>query len=386
MTFPSPFRTICRLCAGVAAVLASLGAAQMLAPAPAFAQTQGIIPFTRAEVSSTDGHAFNVSWTAPAQAGDVDLYVSDTLDPDGALKAPSKVGQGAATGALIIRDLLPGRRWYFELQPSHGADLVIADRDLLLKSAPNFRDVGGYRTVDGRWVRMGLAYRSDQLNRLTEEDLATIQRLAPSLVIDLRTQAERQTGPDRLPNGAMAQVEDVLGDTPLISSALKAAKAPETTAAWMTQVNRTLVASPAARAAYSRLFTSDLITPATVVYHCTAGKDRTGWASAVLLTLLGVPRETVFADYLASNRFLVDKNKAAYGAMSPSAAQIIEPALTVRSAYLEAAFDEVDRRYGSFAGYLKTGLGLDAAALERLRARYLAGRPLGGLEERFGGR
>jgi protein-tyrosine phosphatase len=112
-----------------------------------------------------------------------------------------------------------------------------------------------------------------------------------------------------------------------------------------------------------------------VVYHCSAGKDRTGWATAVLLTALGASRETVMADYLASNGYLVEKNKAMFSAMPAATAAKLQPVFTVRAAYLQAAFDEVDRRYGSFDHYLGEGLGLDDAALARLRARFLAGAP-----------
>jgi len=138
---------------------------------------------------------------------------------------------------------------------------------------------------------------------------------------------------------------------------------------------------PSAKDAYTRLFASLQATPegakkGAVVYHCSAGKDRTGWATAVLLTALGVPRETVMADYLASNGYLVEKNRAMFSAMPPQQAAKLEPVFTVRAAYLNAAFDEVDKRYGSFDRYLKEGLGLDAVALARLRARFLAGAPV----------
>jgi len=149
---------------------------------------------------------------------------------------------------------------------------------------------------------------------------------------------------------------------------------PDDVVAMMSTVNRQFVSLPSAKDAYGRLF-DRLQAPAAspLVYHCTAGKDRTGWATAVLLTLLGVPRETVMADYLLSNDYLVQKNQATLSAMSPELAAKFGPALTVRAAYLQAAFDEVEQRYGSFDRYLKDGLGLDAAAVARLRERFLTG-------------
>ena len=99
----------------------------------------------------------------------------------------------------------------------------------------------------------------------------------------------------------------------------------------------------------------------------------------MILTLLGVPRETVMADYLASNDYLRAKNDATIAMLgklpTPIARENLEPVLGVRAAYIEAAFAEVDKRYGSFDRYVREGLGLDDAAIDRLRTTLLAGTP-----------
>ena len=326
------------------------------------------IPFTRAEVESRDGQRVAVAWSA-AGGGPVDVYARTT--PAGPDPQARLVGHGGANGQITVAGLPVGERWYFELRPRRGGSLIIADRSLHLKTAPNFRDVGGYRTRDGHWVRMGLAYRSDQLDRLNDADLAVIARLAPTLIVDLRTQGERRAA-DRLAPGAAPMIADVLADQPVNNSAFSKLDSPEAGVKALTEANRMFVSLPSAKDAYSRLFTR-LQSPDVAVYHCTSGKDRTGWATAVLLTALGVPREAVIADYLASNGYLVEKNRAMFAALPPATAANLEPVMTVRAAYLEAAFAEVDKRYGSFDRYLREGLGLDRAALERLRAKFLAG-------------
>jgi protein-tyrosine phosphatase len=285
--------------------------------------------------------------------------------------ARREVGTGGASGHLTVSGLPGAARWYFELRPAHGAPLVVADRSLHLATAPNFRDVGGYRTSDGRWVRMGLVYRSDELDRLSDADLAKIAVLAPAVIVDLRRDVERQRGPDRVPPGAAPLVADVDADAP--PSGMSKLSTADDAAAYLIRANQQFVALPSAKAAYGRLFVR--IETERVVYHCSAGKDRTGWATAVLLTALGVPRQTVMADYLASNTYLAEKNRAMFAAMPAGSADRLGPVFDARAAYLDAAFAEVDRRYGSFDRYLREGLGLDHAAIERLRARLLVGAP-----------
>jgi protein-tyrosine phosphatase len=345
-------------------------------PRATIASTRSLsrVPFTRAEVASSDGHGFVVTWAAGSGAGPVEVFARSSPEPAGGADW-RLVGRGRASGELAVSDLPRAARWYFELRPRRGEPLVIADRSLHLATAPNFRDIGGYRTTDGRWVRMGLVYRSDQLDHLSSDDLTMIGQLASSLVVDLRTEKERRAGPDRLPPGARGLVADVMADSPPDTAAILRSSAPDSGVEFLTEASRQFVSLPSAKAAYANLLSQILSAEDPVVYHCTAGKDRTGWGTAVLLTALGVPRQTVMADYLASNGYLLAKNKALFASMPPATAAKMEPIMTVRAAYLQAAFDEVDHRYGSFDRYLRDGLGVDDRELEKLRARFLAGAP-----------
>jgi protein-tyrosine phosphatase len=351
--------------------------AAQVQPRPAIVSAHSLsrerpIPFTRAQVASNDGRRFVITWVAGSGAGPIEVFAQKS--PGGG--ADSRlVGQGQASGEVAVADLPPAARWYFELRPRLGEPLVIADRSLHLATAPNFRDIGGYRTTDGRWVKMDLVYRSDQLDHLSDGDLAVIGQLAPSLVVDLRTEKERRAGPDRLPPSAKGLVADVMADSPPDTAAILRSSAPDSGVEFLTEANRQFVSLPSAKSAYASVLSRVLAAEDPIVYHCTAGKDRTGWATAVLLTALGVPRETVMADYLASNGYLIAKNKALFASMPTTMAAKMEPVMTVRAAYLQAAFDEVDRRYGSFDRYLRIELGVNDRALEKLRARFLAGAP-----------
>jgi protein-tyrosine phosphatase len=364
-------RRLSALAALLMAAAASAGLQVLTAAAaPAAAVQNAAIPFSAAEATSLDGRTFTLDWTAPAGSGVTSVYARTSASAEGPGRS---VGRAGPHGHLVVSGLPAADRWYFELRPAAGAPLVIAERSLHLPTAPNFRDVGGYRTRDGRWVKMGLAYRSDELDLLSDADLARVEGLTPGLVVDLRTASERQKGPDRTPAGATPMVADVLADAPAATAAIGQIKAPEDAANLLVKVNRQFISLPSAGDAYQRLFAGLGSASTVTVYHCTAGKDRTGWASAVLLTALGVPRATVMADYLLSNTYLAEKNRAQLSKLPAATAANLEPAFTVRPAYLDAAFAEVDRRYGSFDRYLKNGLGLDQAALDRLRSRFLAG-------------
>jgi protein-tyrosine phosphatase len=246
---------------------------------------------------------------------------------------------------------------------------------------PNLRDVGGYPSADGRRVRLGLLYRSTALDRATDADLQELARRGIRTVIDLRTTAEREAGPDRVPEGASSIDLDVMADAPgaspariaqLASQPQKATRllARADIAATFRQSYRGLVSLPSARASYRVLFlrlADEDALPA--LYHCTTGKDRTGWATAALLLLLGVPEQAVYDDYLLSNGYLLRGlqpvlDRFAAGGGDP---RLLRPVLGVEAEYLRAALEEARLRYGTIERYFADGLGLDASARQRLR-------------------
>jgi protein-tyrosine phosphatase len=356
-------RTTAALLVGLLAALSLLGCGAGAAPeGPS-------IPFLAAAVTEAGPGAFTISWQAPG-AGQVTVYAG--TDP-ARVGRTRQVAVGAGSETRQVTGLPAADRWWFELVPATGQSLVLADRSLHLAGAPNFRDLGGYRTQDGRWVRMGALYRSDQLDKLTDADLAKVTRLGIRTVVDLRTAAERSAGPDRVPAGARGQVEDVLAGSGVstdIAGQLSAAAAATDT---MRAVERVMVDSPGARSAYRGLVAA-VADPGDrpLVFHCTAGKDRTGWASASILTALGVPEQAVLDDYLRSNTYVLPKYAPLLAALPAAKAAQARPLLEVRPEYLRAGIDEAALRYGSMDGYLRQALG---ASPDQLRGELLVGRP-----------
>lgn len=349
-------------CALAAALLVGITAPAVSAhgaPAHAGQGSHARIPFTQAEVTAQDDGSYTVEWKAPSTHRV-------------AVRANGRtVASGGATGKVTVRGLPAADRQWFDLVPERGGSLHLADRLVQLEGSVNFRDAGGYRTTDGHWVKMGEIYRSDALDKLTDADLAKLKRLSVRTVYDLRMESERAAGPDRVPAGATHVVADVLAGSPAFTAM---PTTPEEGVAMMVEGEKFMVGGDTAKAAYRSVFggiTDD--SSRAVVFHCTAGKDRTGWANAALLTALGVPRSTVMEDYLASNDYRAEANAAALASMPAEQAAVYKPLLDVRPEYLNSGFQEVGKTFGSFGAYEKKALGLDARDLRDLKRDLLVG-------------
>jgi protein-tyrosine phosphatase len=238
-------------------------------------------------------------------------------------------------------------------------------RSLNLAGAPNFRDIGGYATADGLHVRWDRIFRSSELSKLTPADAETVDAL-PSVWL--------HTPPD-----AYASPKTTLA--PLLKTVMVEAQTPEgARAALMSYYARM---PDEFRDEYAAMFLKIAAGKLPMLVHCTAGKDRTGVAMAVLLSSLGVPRQTVIEDYQLTEK-LVPAAAAAAGRPAPvgggaqplaSIAQLpAESRIALwRSdpAYIASALDSINREYGSFDAYLERGLGLSREQVQQVRRALL---------------
>ncbi|MFE9932508.1 tyrosine-protein phosphatase [Streptomyces sp. NPDC005533] len=255
----------------------------------------------------------------------------------------------------------------------------------------NLRDLGGTPLAGGRTVRPGLVLRSGQLDRLDLDADPVVAALGVRTVIDFRTDAERADHPDRIPDGARllvgdvladklreagkkpaaSQLKDLLSDPAVAEEHLGGGKAQ----ALFADTYRSFVNSVSAQAAYRMLLTEAADpTAGPLLFHCTAGKDRTGWGATVILALLGADQETLMAEYLSVNPAvkqafapMIEGFTAAGG--DPDIALAL---IGVFPSYLEAALDEVETRYGSMEKYVREGLGVPDETVDALRARLVA--------------
>jgi protein-tyrosine phosphatase len=329
-------------------------------------------PFRSADVEQ-QGSTFRLTWDAP-DARAVTIYaVEDAAAP----QHGQKVAHGEGRGSVVVSGLPRRLRWYFDLVADNGRSVRLTDRSLHLSSASNFRDAGGYRTEDGRWVRMGLVYRSNGLGSLSSADYETLKQLQLHLVCDLRMPQEREISPDPDIPASRSLQADVFADSGHRASALHSiVDSHDRTAliAFMKGAYRDFVDLPSAQASYHRLLErlADRDNLPTV-FHCTAGKDRSGWAQAILLSALGVPRKTIVADYVLTNRYMtadaLEQIRKVAPEIDPKAAMAL---VAADPAYIETSFDEVNERYGSFQTYLRRGLNISDSTIEALRASLLA--------------
>lgn len=255
-------------------------------------------------------------------------------------------------------------------------------RTVAITSAPNLRDLGGVPSANGS-VKRGLIFRSATLASLAETDQAEFAALGIRTVYDLRTAAEAEASPDRLPAGTDRVNLDVLADssTSVAASLGQLTTDPRAFAASLAdgqaerlfeESYRDFVRMPSALTAYRSFFLSliDADRQGAALFHCTTGKDRTGWAAASLLTLLGVSEADVYDDYLQTN---VDLLPALEPVLQQAAAHGVErevllPVLGVRESYLAAAFAQMRAQFGGIREYATDALGLSSEHLRRLRA------------------
>lgn len=255
---------------------------------------------------------------------------------------------------------------------------IDARRHVALEGSPNFRDFGGYPTQDGRQVAWGKLYRSGSLNRLSDADLDLLAKLNIATICDFRHDEECAREPSRwpsLPDARRVRLSLEKGDH---AAALKQLLSePQTLqaeriASFMVDVNRDFALRQTA--VYGDLMRQVLESSGPVLIHCTAGKDRTGFGAAVILSALGVDEADIMRDYLLTGHFLnieqeIDRMLLRYRLNVPR--DIGLAIFGVVPEYLRGALDAVATEYGDFASYLRDGLGLDDSALRELRDRLL---------------
>jgi protein tyrosine/serine phosphatase len=248
----------------------------------------------------------------------------------------------------------------------------------ILQSVSNFRDVAGISasnggtgfadtTANGGEMRTGVFYRSNALT-LSAPDLATVSGLGITKDIDLRTPGEIAATPDVVPTGATYLNINILGAGSAATSSVATAKSSAEVVTAMEGMYRGFVTDPTDRAGFRDTLLQLANTPGAVLYHCTSGKDRTGWASAILQTIAGVSPDTIMKDYLATNSYSAG-SLGILKLLPPSLAAIFGPALGVQASFLQASLDQVTASYGSMRAYLTQGLGLTQADIYVLRAR-----------------
>jgi protein-tyrosine phosphatase len=257
-------------------------------------------------------------------------------------------------------------------------------RTLRLQGACNFRDFGGYPTMDGGTVRWGRLFRSGVLSRLTTADLEAIGRFDVRMVCDLRRSDERDSNPnpDFGPGVVQLHWNTARESSPIRSTGFARSGSRVEARAAMVQMyaNLPFVLRSRIAGAFEGL---QRCGEGAYVVHCSAGKDRTGIVAALILSALGVPRDLVIEDYTLTNT-AVDLREQLFGRLgtgigiAATAEPILalsEPAraaiLAADADYILASLGSIEARHGSVAAYLDMEIGVDATAVAKLRASLL---------------
>ncbi|MBC2122602.1 tyrosine-protein phosphatase [Listeria marthii] len=314
------------------------------------------------EVTRTD-KAVTLTWKKEEVSEGTLVFVSSSPSLDANSEPVFKVTNEVNHFTYETKDIPV----YFFLQAPNGDKTVVSERVLPLESVFNFRDMGGYESENGKHVKWGKLYRSSNLVNINEADAALLQKLHIKWICDLRSSSEVKAQPT-------PAIEGVLNKhIPIGTAKNEETKLPVTDdktiyEPLMGESYRVFVQSVEGFKEIFMEVLEDAKAGLPFVFHCTAGKDRTGVLGALLLTLLDVPEKTIFDDYAITNRYQDDILKEMGGivALFAGGAEKIDletfrPMAEARPEYLEIAFDEMKKQYGSVADYLEKGIGITAS-------------------------
>ncbi|MFW5748671.1 MAG: tyrosine-protein phosphatase [Chloroflexota bacterium] len=296
------------------------------------------------------------------------IYASASPDTLGDLVARTE-----NTQQVIVAGLPVDKRHYFTVE-QNGTRVNVAERRLPLEGALNFRDLGGYQTTDGRRVRWGQIYRSDALDRLTENDLHYLANLRIQVICDLRSEQEytQRRTVLKAQQHVNRPILDELVTGDIIRQRIEASDMDELNIEMMMGSYRRLIDG------FGKTF-GDVLRSLTepvnrpALFHCTAGKDRTGLTAAMLLTILGVPRPVIRTDYDLTNIY-VQPFLETIKTRVEGAGLVFEPLRAIFGAppeLLDMAFTYLDANYDGVEAYLRQQGGLDDAVFDALRDQLL---------------
>lgn len=316
-------------------------------------------------------------WTRTAQV----IRIFASLDPDLADLDPLRqtpLMTVQQTQHTMITSLDKARRWYFGLYfDADPTPLILAERFLPFEGGFNVRDLGGYQSQNGKRLRWGQVFRSAHLSHLTQADLNLIDQLGLKLICDLRSTPEVNEYPNVLPEGVPARRIPILSDHAKAFSPRVILLNFRRLDALMTRsyTQTMLMGKAQAFGHMIRLIADPAQRP--ILFHCTAGKDRTGLTAALILSVLGVPDETIIADYSLTNL----SYEPIYQMINENAGRLrvlhltvddLQPLLIADPDYIRSALNYLRKRCGSVEAYLTGPAGLELSVIESLRQGLLS--------------
>lgn len=267
---------------------------------------------------------------------------------------------------------------------------------IVLESIPNARDLGGILTEEGKCIVPKRLIRSGALAGITVADQKVlVEQYQLKRIVDFRTNTEVEEKPDPVLEGVDYRHNPILGEKMLGISTEKGTvkalylqiakeKEKQTIAKqYMMEMYKKIIHSDYAKAQYAQFFNILLeAKEGATLWHCSAGKDRVGIGTMLLLSSLGVSKENIMADYLYTNELLKDEVEKIIGRMKSQLIgqlqgdekafdEAVGTVFSVDESYMQAVWLEIEETYGSIEAYLREGIGLTKEKEQRLKAQYL---------------
>jgi protein-tyrosine phosphatase len=262
------------------------------------------------------------------------------------------------------------------------------ERQVQLEGQSNMRDLGGYETADGRTLKRGEVFRSGEFPHLTDEDVAKLEELEISTVVNFLLPKEiEMTGRDRLPDGVREVSEPIRGEraselTMMTKAAIKSGEFEKLPPEMNPEFHRLLLDEGKDQyAALLRLAADPANRP--LVFHCSHGVHRTGTATAILMSALGVPWEVIREDYLLTNEYRAEEVQATLTKIRNMVAEKrgvapeevdmsnVEAFYILDGSYIDGALEQAVAEYGSMEAYIREGLGISDDEIEMLKSQLL---------------
>ena len=264
-------------------------------------------------------------------------------------------------------------------RPIHKTDNTFQNENyrlLPMDGAHNARELGGYKTTDGKYVKWGMLYRSDKLSDISDTDQVYLQNLGIKKIIDFRSKEEKEEDPDIIPKG-IDYIEMPISVDGAMRSKIEAVLKGETNKdvkSFLIDANKEFVSNYTD--VYEDFLRNLIDDDGPALFHCTAGKDRAGFAAAITLIALGVSKEDVINDYMKTNQFTKERIEEIIGQIElmtlyQTDAEILRPLLGVEREYIETAFQTAEEKYGSLENFIRDGLNISDEDIQKLRNKFI---------------
>ncbi|MCP8897705.1 tyrosine-protein phosphatase [Gilvimarinus xylanilyticus] len=309
----------------------------------------------------------------------VDIYQASSPD----IQNMVKIADDISGNSYRINDDFDTRHYYY-VAPNNGEGRWVAERLLPLQGGHNFRDLGGYQTEDGQYTQWGKLYRSGTMNGLTDADYDYLDDLGIRVICDFRSNEERQHEPTQwqsFTHGAEYLTRDysmremMSGDGALNIASIRTKEDAEQMFAGFYRKG-----PYSYKEQYKQMFAELVAGNAPLAFNCSAGKDRAGMAAALVLTALGVPRDTVITDYALTEKVAfhsqeeIDKAQeqdAPHSGFMQMPEEVRNVFMGSKPMFIEAMFDELEKNHGSTMAYIQKELDVSPSDLARLKSLYL---------------